>query len=224
MRECDVHGYYRAEVPIEDHDEDNEGCPICGEQGKFLMNGQEMERIGRMMAGILRHGRFDPDMDERGFVDLREMISAIQGSSSRMHWLRPHHIIALIETDPKGRYQISGDMVRATYGHTIDLDLNLPADDIPEVLFYPTTPEESELILETGLMPSDRTMVHLSLTYNDAFSAGSVRVPFPTILAVDTAKCASSGYGIGKAARTVFLCRHVPADCLKIAYEEEYSV
>jgi putative RNA 2'-phosphotransferase len=227
MRECDVHGYYRAEI-CNDSDEAckdrDEGCPICGEMGKFMMNDFEMERIGRLMAGILRHGRFDPDMDEQGFVDLREMVSAIQGSNSRMHWLRPHHIIALIETDPKGRYQISGDMVRATYGHTIDLDLNLPSDDIPEVLFYPTTPEESGIILETGLIPSDRTMVHLSLTYNDAFSAGSVRVSFPTILVIDTAKCASAGHEIGKAARTVFLCRHVPADCLKIAHEEEYSV
>lgn len=212
MRECDVHGYYRDET-----------CPICGEEGKFLMNDFEMERLGRTMAGILRHGRFELDMDEQGFVDLRDMVAAVKGSNKRLHWLRPHHIIALIETDPKGRYQVSGDMVRATYGHTITLDLNLPTDDIPEVLFYPTTPEEAEIFLETGLMPSDRRMVHLSLTYDDAFSAGSVRVEFPTILAIDTAACVAEGYEIGKAGKTVFLCKQVPANCIKIAYEEEYS-
>lgn len=212
MRECDVHGYYRDET-----------CPICGEQGKFLMNDFEMERLGRTMAGILRHGRFELNMDEQGFVDMREMVSAIQDSNRRLHWLRPHHIVALIETDPKGRYQVSGDMIRATYGHTIPLDLNLPTENIPEVLFYPTTPEEADIVLETGLMPSDRTMVHLSLTYDDAFGAGSVRVDFPTILAIDTVKCADMGYDIGKAGRTVFLCRQVPAECLSIAHEEEYS-
>lgn len=212
MRECEVHGYHRDDT-----------CPICGEQGKFMMNDFEMEKLGRTMAGILRHGRFDLNMDEQGFVDLREMVSAIQDSNRRMHWLRPHHIIALIETDPKGRYQISGDMVRATYGHTIELDLNLPTDDVPEVLFYPTTPEEADMILESGLMPADRTMVHLSLTYDDAFSAGTVRVDFPTILAIDTAKCAEEGFDIGRAGKTVYLCKQVPADCLKIAYEEEYS-
>lgn len=212
MRECEVHGYFRDET-----------CPICGEQGKFLMNDFEVERLGRMMAGILRHGRFELDMDDQGFVDLREMVSTVQDSNKRMHWLRPHHVIALIETDPKGRYQISGDMVRATYGHTIPLDLNLPTDDVPEVLFYPTTDEEADIILEAGLMPSDRSMVHLSLTYDDAYSAGSVRAEVPIILAVDTSACVDEGYDIGKAGKTVYLCKQVPAQCLKIAHEEDYD-
>ena len=212
MRECEVHGYYR-----------DEECPICGEQGKFLMNDFELERLGRTMAGILRHGRFDLEMDDQGFVDLREMVAEIQNSNKRMHWLRPHHIIALIETDPKGRYQVSGEMVRATYGHTIPLELNLPTEDVPMVLFYPTTPEEADIILEVGLLPSDRSMVHLSLTYNDAYSAGSVRTEVPVILAIDTVLCCDEGYVIGKAGKTVFLCKQVPPQCLKIAYEEEYD-
>jgi len=212
MRECEVHGYFRDEL-----------CPVCGEEGKFLMNDFEMERLGRTMAGILRHGRFELDMDEQGFVDLRDMISAIQDSNKKMHWLRPHHVIALIETDPKGRYQTSGDMIRATYGHTIPLDLNLPTDDVPMVLFYPTTQEEVDIILETGLMPTDRTMVHLSLTYSDAYSAGSVRVEDPVILAVDTILCSDEGYEIGRAGKTVFLCKQVPPQCIKIAHEEEYD-
>ena len=78
-----------------------------------------------------------------------------------------------------------------------------------------------EIILETGLMPSDRAMVHLSLTYDDAFRAGSVRVEDPVILAVDCNKCFDEGCDIGKAARTVFLCKQVPADCLRIIHEEE---
>jgi len=212
MRECDVHGYFREEA-----------CPICGEEGKFLMNDFEMEKLGRTIAGILRHGRFELSMDDQGFVDLRDVISAIKGSNKRMHWLRPHHIIALIETDPKGRYQVSGDTVRATYGHTIPLDLNLPTDDVPEVLFYPTTEEEADIVLETGILPSDRTMVHLSLKYDDAYSAGSVRSENPVILVIDTQACADAGFDIGRAGKTVFLCKQVPADCLKIAYEEEYS-
>ena len=212
MRECEVHGYFRDET-----------CPVCGEQGKFLMNDFEMERLGRTMAGVLRHGRFELDMDEQGFVDLRDMITAIQDSNKRMHWLRPHHVIALIETDPKGRYQTSGDMIRATYGHTIPLDLNLPTDDVPLVLFYPTTKEEVDIILETGLMPTDRTMVHLSLTYDDAYGAGSVRVDDPVILAVDTILCSDEGYEIGRAGKTVFLCKQVPPQCMKIAHEEEYG-
>ncbi|MBE6525089.1 MAG: RNA 2'-phosphotransferase [Thermoplasmata archaeon] len=212
MRECEDHGYFREEE-----------CPICGNEGKFLMNDFEVDRLGRTVAAILRHGKFDLPMDEQGFVSIRKMVGAIKDNSRRMHWLRPHHIIALAETDPKGRYQISGDMVRAMYGHTIPLNLNLSTDNIPDELYYPTTPEEAEIILEVGLRPSDRSMVHLSLTYQDAYNAGSVRVESPLILAIDVDKCFDYGYDIGKAGKTVFLCKAVPADCLRIIHEEEIN-
>ena len=210
MRECEEHGYFRDEY-----------CPVCGEEGKFIMNDYELEKLGRTMAGILRHGRFDLKMDDQGFVRIKDIVATVKENNGRMHWIRPHHIIALVETDPKGRYQIAGDSVRATYGHTIQLDLKLDTDNIPDELYYPTTPEEADIILETGLMPSDRAMVHLSLTYDDAFRAGSVRVEDPVILAVDSNKCFDEGCDIGKAAKTVFLCKQVPADCLRIIHEEE---
>ena len=111
--------------------------------------------------------------------------------------------------------------MRATYGHTVKLDLKLDTDNIPDTLYYPTTEDEADIILEAELMPSDRSMVHLSLTYDDAFAAGSVRTENPVIPAIDTNACFDEGYDIGRAAKTVFLCKHVPADCLRIIYEEE---
>jgi putative RNA 2'-phosphotransferase len=210
IRECNEHGYFRGET-----------CPYCGEEGKFLMSDFEVEKLGRTLAGILRHGRFELDMDDQGFVEVRDIVAVTKENNPKMAWLRPHHVEALVETDPKGRYQTGGSAVRATYGHTIKLDLRLPTDGIPEELFYPTTPEELDIILEVGLLPSDRAMVHLSKSYDDAFRAGSVRVDDPVILAIDTAACMEQGYEIGRAAKTVFLCKQVPADCLRVAHEEE---
>lgn len=206
IRECEEHGYFRDEF-----------CPICGEEGKFLMSDYEVEKMGRTMAGILRHGKFDLEMDEQGFVDMRDIVTVVKDRNPRMKWLRQHHIEALIETDPKGRYQISGSDVRATYGHTIKLDLRHPTDNIPYVLYYPTTPEECDIILEVGLLPSDRAMVHLSRSFDDAARAGSVRVEDPVILAIDTVGCEEAGIGISRAAKTVFLCDRVPPDFLSVA-------
>jgi putative RNA 2'-phosphotransferase len=210
IKECEEHGYFR-----------NESCPICGEEGKFLMSDYEVEKMGRMMAGILRHGKYDLDMDNQGFVDIRDIIAVAKDKNSRMKWLKIHHVEALVDTDPKGRYQVSGSDVRATYGHTIELDLRLPTDDIPEVLYYPTTEEELELIIESGIFPSDRAMVHLSRSYKDALRAGSVRVDDPVILAVDTVGCIDAGIEIGKAAKTVYLCDQVPSEFLSVAEPEE---
>jgi putative RNA 2'-phosphotransferase len=212
LRECKEHGYFRGE-----------SCPICGEDGKFLMNEQELEQIGRTMAGTLRHfpEKFGLQMDEQGFVNLRDFIAALRTHQRRFHWIRPHHIIAIIETDPKGRYQVSNDLIRATYGHTLDLDLRLPTENIPDRLFYPTTPEEADIILETGLKPSDRKLVHLSRTYQDAFAAGSVRTDAPIILVIDARKAIEDGLEIQKAGKTVFLAREVPPAYLKRAGPED---
>ena len=212
MKECEAHGYYRDEI-----------CPICGEPGKFLMNDSEVERLGRTLAAILRHGKFGPEMDDQGFVSMREIVYIIKEQNNRMRWLRPHHIIAMVETDPKGRYQISGDMVRATYGHSVQLDLELPSDDVPPELFFPTTAEEADIILETGLLPSDRSMVHLSLTYGDAMRAGKVRVDDPLILVISTETAMEAGYHIGRAGKTVFLAKQIPPECLEIADENNYQ-
>jgi len=215
LRECNTHGYFRGD-----------SCPICGEEGRFLMNEDELERIGRTLAGVLRHfpENFGLEMDEQGFVNLRDFVRALQNHQNRFHWVRPHHIVAIIETDPKGRYQVSNDGIRATYGHSIDLDLRLPTDNIPEELYYPTTQEETDIILETGLKPSDRKMVHLSKTYLDAMNAGLVRTETPVILVIDAERAIGDGYSVQRAGKTVFLAREIPAEYLdraEISEEEE---
>ncbi|MDR0523865.1 MAG: RNA 2'-phosphotransferase [Candidatus Methanoplasma sp.] len=210
IRECDEHGYFRDEF-----------CPICGEEGKFLMSDFEVEKMGRTMASILRHGNFDLPMDGQGFVDMREIIYAVKDRNPRMKWLKERHIEALVETDPKGRYQISGSDVRATYGHSIDLDLRHPTDDIPPVLYYPTSREGLDALMGDGIYPTDRAMVHLSATYGDAFKAGSNRGgEDPLILEIDTAGCIDAGIEISRAAKTVYLCDQVPSEFIRVSEED----
>ena len=212
IRECEEHGYFR-----------DERCPVCGDEGKFIMSDFEVEKIGRTLAAILRHGKFGLEMDSRGNVSLRDVMAKIRERNPRMNWLRARHLEALVETDPKGRYVINGGMIRATYGHTIPLDIRLDCENIPDELFYPATHEEAELLLESGIFPADRAMVHLSLTYRDALRAGSVRTEDPVILVIDTGVCMELGSDIGRAARTVFLCRSVPADAIDIADPEDWD-
>ena len=208
LRECREHGYFRGEE-----------CPICGEEGKFLTNERELDNLGRLMAGVLRHfpERFGLRMDDHGWVDIREFITATQARRRDLHWLRPHHLQALIETDPKGRYQYKNGTIRATYGHSFDVELELPTNDIPEVLFYPTTEEEVDILLETGIRPSDRKMVHLSKTYEDAETAGKHRVESPIILSVDAQNAMDSGIVIQRAGKTVYITGEVPPEHIKKA-------
>ncbi len=206
LRECQEHRYFRGET-----------CPRCESKGKFLMSDEEVNRLGRIMAGVLRHfpERFELDMDDNGFIDLIEFVDSIRRRRNQFHWLRQHHIHAVVDTDEKGRYQIEGGMVRATYGHSIDLDLDLPMDDIPDELYYPATIEEMELLLETGLKPSDRKEVHLSKTAENALEAGRHRASRPYLMAIDASSAIADGFLIKQAGTTVYTTKEIPDKYLR---------
>lgn len=208
LKECDQHGYFRADT-----------CPVCGQPGRLLMNDHELDHLGRILTGILRHfpDRFHLTMDSHGWVSMPQIVRAISLQYRGYHWLRVHHLVAIAETDSKGRYEVRDDWIRATYGHTVEVDLDLPTQNIPDALFYPVTEEESALVLEIGLKPSDRKKVHLSKTAEDARAAGAVRTPSPVILEVDTRAARQAGVVIMEAGRTVYLADQVPAEFLKRA-------
>jgi putative RNA 2'-phosphotransferase len=181
------------------------------------MNDEELDRLSRTMAGVLRHfpERFDLRMDRQGFVDLKSFVNAVQRKQRRYHWLRPHHIVAIIETDDKGRYEYRDGMIRATYAHSFDIELDTSSVGAPDTLYYPTTEEEVDIVIEVGLKPSDRRKVHLSKTVKDAVNAGRVRTPTPIILEVDAKAAADDGIVIQKAGKTVYLTTDVPPQYLK---------
>jgi len=196
LSECNEHGYYRGEL-----------CPICNKKGKFLMNDRELSSLSRIMAGALRHfpDKLGLMMDGKGWVDLSKLIKSIGTGRSGFNWLRVHHIQALVETDPRDRYQIDGGMIRATYGHTIDVNPDdLPIAEIND-FYYPVTEEEIDIILEGGLNPVDRKKVHLSGTIEKAKEAGKIRTENPLILKIDGKKAKKDGIKIFHAGKDVFI-------------------
>ena len=212
LGECAEHGYFRGDA-----------CPICGRKGKFLMSDRELDSLGRIIAGVLRHfpDKLGVSMDGHGWVDVSEFVHAIGTSRSGFHWLRNHHIEAIALTDPKGRYQADGGMVRATYGHTIDIDLSdLPDADL-DAYFYPVTEEEMDVILEHGLNPIDRKHVHLSGSIEKAVEAGLVRTEDPLILKIDGKKALKDGVEIFRAGMDVYITDRIEPKYLSKVAEKD---
>ncbi|PKK85165.1 MAG: RNA 2'-phosphotransferase [Thermoplasmata archaeon HGW-Thermoplasmata-1] len=214
LAECKTHGYYRGE-----------SCPICGDEGKFLLSDEELDHIGRLMAGALRHfpERLGLQMDDHGWVDLQEFANTVRNNRYRMHWFRPHHLEAIVDTDPKGRYQIWGGKIRATYAHTVQVDTSdLPIANCDE-LFYPVTEEELDIVLEQGLRPTDRKQLHLSGTIENALSAGKVRTEDPVILGIDVSAAREDGISIRRAGKTVYVADRIDARHLHVIDPSGYA-
>ena len=202
LGKCDEHGYFRGET-----------CPVCKTKGKFLMSDRELDSLGRIMAGVLRHfpEKLGVTIDGHGWVDISEFVEAVGVSRSGFQWLRDHHVEAIALTDPKGRYQVDGGMIRATYGHTIDVRLDdLPPAEIDE-FYYPVTEEEIDIILEGGLNPIDRKNVHLSGSIEKAIEAGKVRTEVPLILRIDGKTAMKDGVKIYQAGKDVYITERIEA-------------
>ena len=206
LKECLQHGYFRQET-----------CPVCAQPGRFLMNDRELDHLGRVMTGVLRHfpEKYGLTIDEHGWISLPALVKAVSSQHRGYHWLRAHHLVAIAQSDPKGRYEVRDDRIRATYGHTVEVALDLPTENIPDELFFPVTADEASIVLEVGLKPTDRRKVHLSRTAEDARAAGAVRTPEPVILSIDTKGARSEGIVIMQAGKTVFLADHVPPAYLR---------
>jgi len=212
LAECEEHGYYR-----------NDSCPICNKKGKFLMNDRELNSLSRIVAGALRHfpEKLGLIMDGRGWVDISSFIDALSTSRSGFDWLRLHHIEALVDTDPRGRYQLDGGMIRATYGHTTDVNLDdLPVAEIDE-FYYPVTEEEADIIIEGGLHPTERKKVHLSGSIEKAIEAGGVRTDDPMILRIDGKKAKKDGIKIYHAGTDVYVTDEINAKYISKVDEKE---
>ena len=200
------HGFFRGEK-----------CPLSGEEGVLVMSPRHLDQFGRIMAGVLRHfpDKFDLEMDKQGWVEATEFVEAVKLQRRHFHFLETKHLQAVVETDPKGRYQLNSGRLRATYAHTLDLDLDLPTDQNPEHLYFACSKEDSDEYLEHGLYPGDRYMVHLSSTRLNALEAGRHIIGKPIVLLADVRAVEGAGHEIMKAGTTVYLTKDIPGEFLK---------
>jgi len=201
---CTYHGFYRGER-----------CPQCGRVGMQLMNAEEANKLSRKMAAALRHSpeKFHLEMDKHGWVKISDLSNAIRRLRG-FRWVRPTHILAVALTDPKGRYHVDSDrgLIRASYGHTIDIDISdYPDATEYDILYYPATEEEFEIILAHGLKPSERKFIHLSTRLEQAISAGRVHTDDPIILSIDAKKAINDGIIIKKASPYICIAKEVPS-------------
>ncbi len=205
---CPYHGYYRGDR-----------CPECGRRGMKLMDDEEAEALSRRMVAALRHvpERYGIQLDEHGFVPIKELTRAIRRKRG-FRWVREVHIVAIAMTDERGRYELREGKIRATYGHTLEVDLSDFPAEAPEKLYFPCTPEEAEFLLEMGIRPSDRSWVHLSSSREKAREAAMARgIAEPVILEVDARRALEDGVFIRKAGREVYIAKEIPPQYVRVS-------
>ncbi len=202
IRFCPEHGFYRGEV-----------CK-CGTRGELILEKEKVEKLGRLISGILRHfpDKFGLNIDENGWVNFESLVRAVR---RRYKWVNKWIIKALIYSDEKKRYELNGDKIRARYGHSIDVELNDMPEAEEEVLYYGTSEEEAQRIIEIGIKPVNQTFVHLSSTIEKSEEVARLRTDNPIILEIDAKKARDDGIRIIKANDIIALAKEIPAKYIK---------
>ncbi len=173
-------------------------------------------KISKHIAYLLRHDPSGLEISEEGFTDLEHLLEKL-----RERWPRigADDVREIVERDPKGRYEIKNDKIRARYGHSIDVDPDLTTTD-QDTLYHGTTSDAAENILEDGLKSKGRQKVHLSRNIEDAIKVGKRRTENPTVLEIDASNAIASGIRIERASDAVYVAEEIPSEYISVLERE----
>ncbi|XZF12901.1 RNA 2'-phosphotransferase [Chitinophagaceae bacterium MMS25-I14] len=180
------------------------------------MDNKQVKNISKLMSLVLRH---EPEhlgiiLDENGWANVAQLIEKMNAKGIRADFAT---IQTVVDTNDKKRFAFNDDktMIRASQGHSIEVDLQLQPVVPPAILYHGTASRFVAGILRDGLQKRARQHVHLSKETGTAHNVGT-RHGKAVILKVDAAAMHTAGYHFYCSANGVWLTDHVPAGFLEI--------
>jgi len=175
------------------------------------MKPEPFKRTSKFLSLVLRHepGEIGITLDEQGWVGVDELLEALNAHG---HALDFETLEQVVDTNDKKRFAFSedGEMIRASQGHSVEVDLGYEPATPPEVLHHGTVGRFLDGIRKDGIRKGQRHHVHLSPSTATASQVGQRRGS-PVLLAVRAAEMHAAGHEFHLSANGVWLTDHVPA-------------
>jgi putative RNA 2'-phosphotransferase len=167
---------------------------------------------------LSRHLRHTPEaigvtLGPGGWVEVDVLLAALARHGLRLARTELEEVVA---RNDKQRFEFdqSGQLIRASQGHSVAVELELPVAEPPAVLFHGTVDRFLPAILHEGLRPMNRHDVHLSQSHETAIRVGARRGR-PIVLEVDAAAMSRAGHEFRLSANGVWLTARVPPEFLR---------
>ncbi len=155
-------------------------------------------------------------MDRQGFVNIDELLQKVK----MRFQIRKALLLQIAENGDNKRFEVIEGRIRALYGHSVPIELELEEERDLEVFYHGTTEEAASKIMREGLRSMKRNWVHLSPTPDIAVNVGLRRTDRPVILEIDGRTARGEGTRFYRATSNVFLCKQVPPRHIRIAFTE----
>lgn len=174
-----------------------------------MMTDKETIRTSKFLSLILRHEpeRVGLTLGEAGWVEVDELLAAVSRHGKILTLEQLQHVVA---TSDKKRFAFSddGQRIRASQGHSVEVDLGYAPQTPPEFLYHGTATRFLEAIRKDGLQRMDRHDVHLSAETKVTLQVGG-RHGKPVLLIIRAGEMHRAGHVFRCSANGVWLVQHV---------------
>jgi putative RNA 2'-phosphotransferase len=182
-----------------------------------ILDDADAERLSRFLALVLRHRayQFQLDVDDEGFVSIDDLLDVIDERQRSLDWVEFEHIEALASNQGRKRFEVRGDRVRATYGHSFRKPVRYPPADPPEHLFIGMSRGRLLELRTHGLRPDRRHYVHLSEEKDEALEVGKHHDNDVAVITVNARKASQNGTEFYRPTEGIYLTSRVPPEFLE---------
>lgn len=138
-----------------------------------MISEKETTKISKFLSLVLRHQpeTIGIELDEHGWTDVETLMAKLKTKGIHIDRQILNHVV---ETNSKKRFAFNdtGDKIRASQGHSVEIELDYVAQQPPPILYHGTAEQFVQSIKETGLEKRQRHQVHLSKDVETASAVG----------------------------------------------------
>jgi putative RNA 2'-phosphotransferase len=173
------------------------------------------KRLITVSKYLAKHLRHTPEgigltLQPGGWVPVDDLLAAARQHGFPISY---DELVECVETNDKRRFalDVSGELIRANQGHSVEVDLQLEEREPPETLYHGTVKRFLSSIRKAGLLRGKRHHVHLSGDVETARRVGARRGK-PVVLVVDSGRMRRDGHRFFLSANGVWLTDTVPPE------------
>lgn len=172
--------------------------------------------VSKFLSFVLRHQpqAAGVELDASGWVDIDELLVGCRAAGRA---ITREALLDVVASSPKQRFAVSedGQRIRASQGHSVEVDLAYQPSAPPETLFHGTVASSLAAICADGLRRMSRHHVHLSPDAETARAVG-MRRGAPIVLRVAAGAMHRAGHAFYLSANGVWLIEHVPPAFIEV--------
>ena len=176
------------------------------------MEQRQVKRNSHRLSKLLRHTGHEAGLivDPAGWVKVHDLL--------RLTRMTRDDLDLVVRQNNKSRFEVAGERIRACQGHASKMPVTLEALESSwdihagaDSIWHGTRLEVVDAIAERGILPGERTHVHLAAAPD---SRVGKRAGIALLLEVSAAALRAHGFEVYRSCNGVVLVRHVPPACI----------